>query len=177
MRFRQLLPDGKERFGFAAADGQMGQIMNAYLDWRLSGDAAWLRELWPRIQRAIEFAWIARRLGRQRRGVLEGVQHNTYDVEFYGPNPLCGIYYLGALRAAEEMARAAGDTSRRGLSPAVRTAAAGGSTPTYSTAITTSRRSAAFRKTRSRLQLSATWARIIPKSPNIRSAMAACSIS
>jgi hypothetical protein len=30
-------------------------------------------------------------------------------VEFYGPNPLCGIYYLGALRAAEEMARALGD--------------------------------------------------------------------
>jgi non-lysosomal glucosylceramidase len=37
---------------------------------------------------------------------MEGVQHNTYDVEFYGPNPLCGVYYLGALRAAEEMARA-----------------------------------------------------------------------
>ena len=31
---------------------------------------------------------------------MEGVQHNTYDVEFYGPNPMCGIYYLGALRAA-----------------------------------------------------------------------------
>jgi uncharacterized protein (DUF608 family) len=42
---------------------------------------------------------------------MEGVQHNTYDVEFYGPNPICGIYYLGALRAGEEMARAAGDTS------------------------------------------------------------------
>ena len=41
---------------------------------------------------------------------MEGVQHNTYDVEFYGPNPLCGIYYLGALRAAEEMAQAAGDS-------------------------------------------------------------------
>ena len=35
------------------------------------------------------------------------LQHNTYDVEFYGPNPLCGVYYLGALRAAEEMAKAA----------------------------------------------------------------------
>ncbi len=47
MRFRQLLPDGKERFGYAAADGQMGQIIKAYLDWRLSGDTAWLRDLWP----------------------------------------------------------------------------------------------------------------------------------
>jgi len=40
---------------------------------------------------------------------LDGVQHNTYDVEFYGPNPLCGIYYLAALRAAEEIAIAVGD--------------------------------------------------------------------
>ena len=41
--------------------------------------------------------------------MAEGVQHNTYDVEFYGPNPLCGVWYLGALRAGEEMARALGD--------------------------------------------------------------------
>ncbi len=45
-----------------------------------------------------------------RDGVMEGVQHNTYDVEFYGPNPLCGIYYLAALRACEEMARAVGES-------------------------------------------------------------------
>ena len=40
---------------------------------------------------------------------MEGVQHNTYDVEFSGPNPLCGVWYLGALRAGEEMARALGE--------------------------------------------------------------------
>ncbi len=44
-----------------------------------------------------------------KQGVLTGVQHNTYDVEFYGPNPMCGIWYLAALRACEEMARALGD--------------------------------------------------------------------
>ena len=36
---------------------------------------------------------------------MEGCQHNTLDVEYYGPNPLVGAWYLGALRAAEEMAR------------------------------------------------------------------------
>ena len=36
MRFRQMLPDGCDRFGYAAADGQMGQIIKAYLDWKLS---------------------------------------------------------------------------------------------------------------------------------------------
>jgi non-lysosomal glucosylceramidase len=109
MRFRQLLPDGADRFPTAAADGQMGQIMKVYLDWRLSGDDAWLRELWPKVKRAIAFAWIPDGWDADRDGVLEGTQHNTYDIEFYGPNPLCGIYYLGALRAVEEMARATGD--------------------------------------------------------------------
>ena len=109
MRFRQLLPDGKQRYHIAAADGQMGQIIHAYLDWKLSGDEAWLKTMWPRVKKAIEFAWIPGGWDANRDGVLDGVQHNTYDVEFYGPNPLCGIYYLGALRAAEEMGRAAGD--------------------------------------------------------------------
>jgi uncharacterized protein (DUF608 family) len=111
MRFRQLLPDGKERYHIAAADGQMGQIIHAYLDWKLCGDQVWLETMWPRVKKAVEFAWIPGGWDANRDGVLDGVQHNTYDVEFYGPNPLCGIYYLGALRAAEEMGRAAGDNA------------------------------------------------------------------
>ena len=110
MHFRQSLPDGKDRSGFAAADGQMGQIMHAYHDWILSGDRAAMQEMWPRVKKALEFAWVPGGWDADRDGVMEGVQHNTYDVEFYGPNPLCGIYYLGALRAAEEMARAVGDS-------------------------------------------------------------------
>ncbi|MGA7350120.1 MAG: GH116 family glycosyl-hydrolase [Acidobacteriaceae bacterium] len=111
IHFRQLLPDGKARSGYAAADGQMGQIIHAWLDWKISGDDDLLRNTWPRAKKALEFAWVPGGWDANRDGVLEGVQHNTYDVEFYGPNPMCGIYYLGALRAAEEMARAAGDTS------------------------------------------------------------------
>jgi uncharacterized protein (DUF608 family) len=110
IHFRQMLPDGKARSGFAAADGQMGQIIHAWLDWKISGDEALLRSTWPRAKKALEFAWVPGGWDGNRDGVMEGVQHNTYDVEFYGPNPMCGIYYLGALRAGEEMARAAGDT-------------------------------------------------------------------
>jgi len=40
---------------------------------------------------------------------MEGCQHNTLDVEYYGPNPLMAGWYLGALRAAESMASAVGD--------------------------------------------------------------------
>ncbi len=111
IHFRQSLPDGKDRSGFAAADGQMGQIVKVYQDWRLSGDTEWLRGLWPRVKKALEFAWVPGGWDADRDGVLEGVQHNTYDVEFYGPNPQCGIYYLAALRAGEEMAREMGDNA------------------------------------------------------------------
>ncbi len=111
IHFRQLLPEGEPRFPTVAADGQMGQIMHAYLDWTLSGDNAWLRSIWPQVKKAVEFAWEPGGWDASRDGVLNGVQHNTYDVEFYGPNPMCGIYYLGALRAAEEMARSLGDTT------------------------------------------------------------------
>src|SRR5581483_11293292 len=81
MRFRQMLPDGIDRFGFAAADGQMGQIIKAYIDWCQYGDTEWLRGLWPHIQKAIAFAWIPGGWDANRDGVMEGVQHNTYDVE------------------------------------------------------------------------------------------------
>ena len=114
MDFRELLPYEIEHWGFAAADGQMGTVMKLYLDWRLSGDTEWLRRLWPNAKRALEFAWIPGGWDANRDGVMEGVQHNTYDVEFIGPNPLCGIWYLGALRAGEEMARAVGDTDSAG---------------------------------------------------------------
>ncbi|HZA34034.1 MAG TPA: GH116 family glycosyl hydrolase, partial [Vicinamibacterales bacterium] len=67
--------------------------------------------LWPKVKRAIAFAWIPNGWDADRDGVLEGTQHNTYDIEFYGPNPLCGIYYLGALRAVEEMAHAMKDAA------------------------------------------------------------------
>jgi uncharacterized protein (DUF608 family) len=110
MDYRELLPFGIERFGVAAADGQMACIMKLYYDWRLSGDTAWLQTQWPSAKRALEFAWIQGGWDANRDGVMEGVQHNTYDVEFIGPNPLCGIWYLGGLRAGEEMARAVGDS-------------------------------------------------------------------
>lgn len=108
---RQLLPDGQMRDEIIAADGHWGQVMHAYLDWKLSGDDQLLKSYWPRVQQAVSFAWVQNGWDPEKTGVASGVQNNTYDVAFFGPNPLCGIYYLGALRAAEEMAIAVGDES------------------------------------------------------------------
>jgi uncharacterized protein (DUF608 family) len=110
MSFRVRLPIGRAReYGKAAADGQMGCVMKAYRDWRMSGDDAWLARLWPSVKRALSFAWIKGGWDADRDGVMEGCQHNTMDVEYYGPNPQMEIWYLGALRAAEEMAKRTGD--------------------------------------------------------------------
>lgn len=112
MSFRVHLPLARGKaFGKAAADGQMGCVMKVYRDWQLSGREADLRRLWPAIRRAMEFCWIPGGWDADRDGVMEGCQHNTMDVEYYGPNPQMGLWYLGALRAAEEMARNLGDTA------------------------------------------------------------------
>ena len=110
MSFRVHLPiDRAQEWGKAAADGQMGCVMKLYRDWQLSGNEDLLRSLWPAAKRALSFAWVPGGWDADRDGVMEGVQHNTMDVEYLGPNPQMGIWYLGALRAGEEMARHVGD--------------------------------------------------------------------
>lgn len=108
--FRSRLPlNESPPTGKAAADGQMGVLMKLYREWQLSGDDALLRELYPHAKSALEFCWLPGSWDADQDGVMEGVQHNTYDVEFYGPNPMMGSWYLGALRAMEEMAAATDD--------------------------------------------------------------------
>jgi uncharacterized protein (DUF608 family) len=110
MSFRIFLPlEHAQSFGVAAADGQMGTLMRLHRDWRLSGDDAWLASVWPHAKRSMEYCWLPGGWDADRDGVMEGCQHNTMDVEYYGPNPQMTGWYLGALRACEEMARHLGD--------------------------------------------------------------------
>ncbi len=102
-------PDESACKNVAAADGQMGCIMKLYRDWQLSGDEALLRALYPAAKRALQFCWIDGGWDADRDGLMEGCQHNTMDVEYYGPNPQMGFWYLGALRAMEALARHVGD--------------------------------------------------------------------
>jgi uncharacterized protein (DUF608 family) len=109
MDFRHKLPLGYEHSEAAVADGQMGQIVKLYFDWISLGDDDWLRRQWPAAKRALAFAWRPGGWDGRKSGVMDGVQSNTFDVEFYGPNPMCGTWYLAALRAMERMAAAMGD--------------------------------------------------------------------
>ena len=110
MSFRVSLPlERAAEFPVAAADGQMGCILKAYREWQLCGDDQWLQSLWPQVKRALAYAWVPGGWDADQDGVMEGCQHNTLDVEYYGPNPLMAGWYLGALRAGAGMARYLGD--------------------------------------------------------------------
>ncbi|ALJ05394.1 hypothetical protein APS56_09805 [Pseudalgibacter alginicilyticus] len=113
MSFRIHLPlnTNAQEFGIAAADGQMGAIMKFYREWQLSGDDAFLKKHWPKVKQALEFAWVKGGWDADIDGVMEGAQHNTMDVEYFGPNPQMGFWYLGALRATEKMATYLGEKS------------------------------------------------------------------
>jgi len=108
MVFRTSLPLGEKLWNFRpAADGSLGRVINLYRDWRLSGDLAFLKKLWPKAKAVLEYTWTA--WDADKDGLIEGEQHNTYDIEFYGPNSMIGTFYLGALLAGSRMAEAAGD--------------------------------------------------------------------
>ncbi|MGQ9879416.1 MAG: GH116 family glycosyl-hydrolase [Armatimonadota bacterium] len=109
-RFRLSLPLTNPTWQAAAADGQMGVIVRCYMQAQKEGDE-WLRQWYPAIKSLMEFCWQPGGWDADRDGVMEGVQHNTYDVEFVGPNPLCSVWYLSALSAMERMAQRMGDST------------------------------------------------------------------
>jgi hypothetical protein len=89
-----------------AADGQCGTILKAYREHLMSADTRFLERFWPRIRKALEFS-IAQDSNAD--GLIENLQHNTYDINYFGANTFVGSLYLAALRAGEEMAREMGD--------------------------------------------------------------------
>jgi uncharacterized protein (DUF608 family) len=107
--FRAALPIRPPAHDFhAAADGQLGGILKVYREWHVSGDTAWLRSLWTSVRTSLDYCiatW-----DPAHTGALEEPHHNTYDIEFWGPDGMCTSFYLGALRAAVLMAEALGDT-------------------------------------------------------------------
>jgi non-lysosomal glucosylceramidase len=108
--FRIRLPLGLKHDSSSfrpCADGQFGDVLKTYRDWKICGDTAWLKSLWPRLRKTIEFAWSPANLDRWdpgKTGVLWGRQHHTLDMELFGPNSWLTGYYLAALKAAAEMA-------------------------------------------------------------------------
>lgn len=96
--FRSGLPIRPTAHNFyAAADGQLGGIMKVYRDWRISGDDAWLKSLYPKVKLSLDYC--IRTWDPRHTGTLEEPHHNTYDIEFWGADPMCTSFYLGALES------------------------------------------------------------------------------
>jgi uncharacterized protein (DUF608 family) len=102
--FRANIPISPLKHDFhAAADGQLGGIMKVYRDWRIGGDNNWLKNIFPMVKKSMDYCidiWDPRKLG-----IVEEPHHNTYDIEFWGPDGMCTSFYLGALTATIEMGK------------------------------------------------------------------------
>ena len=85
--------------------------MKVYREWRISGDTQWMASLWPQVKQSLDYCiniW-----DPKGKGILEEPHHNTYDIEYWGPNGHCSSFYLGALTAAVKMGQEVGaDISR-----------------------------------------------------------------
>ncbi len=106
--FRSALPIAPPVHDFyAAADGQLGGIMKVYREWRISGNTGWMKNLYPYVKKSLDYCietW-----DPKHEGCVSEPHHNTYDIEFWGPDGMCTSFYLGALTALVEMSKAAGE--------------------------------------------------------------------
>ncbi len=114
--FRIPLPLGRkyERYT-ACVDGQMGEVIKCYREWKISGDNEWLKKNSEAIFKMLEYAWSAENdhgWDADCDGVMEGRQHNTLDIELFGPNSWLEGFYLAALDCGARMAEALGEDQR-----------------------------------------------------------------
>ena len=114
--FRLPLPIGRRNESYTACvDGQMGEIIKCYREWKISGDTQWLKKHSEAIFSMLEFAWSEKNThawDADCDGVIEGRQHNTLDIELFGANSWLEGFYLLALDCAAEMAEALGEKKR-----------------------------------------------------------------
>lgn len=103
--FRANLPIRPVRHDFhAAADGQLGGIIKVYRDWRISGNNEWIRKIYPQLKQSMDYC--IRTWDPNLTGALEEPHHNTYDIEFWGPDGMCTSFYAGALNSFIKISKA-----------------------------------------------------------------------
>ena len=89
-----------------AHDGQCGRILGTYREHQMTADNAFLKRMWPKIKKAIEY--MIQHDGDDD-GIVEGSQPNTLDAAWFGKISFLVSLYLAALRAGEAMGIEVGD--------------------------------------------------------------------
>lgn len=113
--FRMPLPPAPPKRLHPCLDGQAGSVIKAYREWKISGDTEWLKKNWSAIKSTLEFIYSPEnpwKWDANADGVLEGKQHNTLDLDVFGPCAWHEGLYLAALKAATEMAEFLGDDEK-----------------------------------------------------------------
>lgn len=119
--FRIPLPLGRKpdkAVPLSCVDGQMGEVIKIYREWRISGDAEWLRQNGEAALSMLEYAWSSEnphKWDENMDGVLEGKQHHTLDMELFGPSSWLQGFYLLALDCGAKIARELGQNTRAEL--------------------------------------------------------------
>lgn len=91
-----------------ADDGQLGRILSVYREHQMSADDAFLKAMWPRVKKALEFI-ISQ--DEDLDGVMTNAQRNTLDGEWHGKISWIISLYIAGLRATEQMAIEMGDSA------------------------------------------------------------------
>lgn len=107
---------GEVNGGFEyAGDGQAGTVLKCYREHLCSPDDTFLKQNWPRIKQVLAFLLQKDAEERAEKpagspdGIMRSTQHNTFDINFEGPNTFVGSLYLAALLAGARMAEHVGD--------------------------------------------------------------------
>jgi uncharacterized protein (DUF608 family) len=102
-----------------AGDGQSGTVLKCWREHLSSKDDSFLRANWPKIKKVLEYQIERDALARGPKGaevkggepdgIIDVTQHNTYDINFEGPNTFVGALYLASLLAGARMAELIGE--------------------------------------------------------------------
>ena len=63
--------------------------------------------MYPQVKSSIDYC--IKTWDPGHKGYLEEPHHNTYDIEFWGPDGMCTSFYLGALTAFVELSKTANE--------------------------------------------------------------------
>ena len=170
MYFRAILPRRQLAYGLRGGRRPDGPDHQAYLDWQLSGDNEWLRRL---------LAAASRRRSNSRGCPAAGTPIATASWKACSTTPTTSsstgrIRYAasitsGALRAAEEMARAVGDTARpRNTGDCFESGSKWIDAEPFQRRILRPADSRRAKPLKSPMACAAAWARTIPSTRNIR---------
>ena len=102
MAFRamQILGDKKWEM-LPALDGHFGMVSRLYRDYMFTGNDSCVKECLDKMIKVMEYS--LNNWDKDNDGVIDGKQHNTYDIEFFGYSSMINSLFYNALLSASNI--------------------------------------------------------------------------